>query len=96
MSGNSIVAVRLSSEDRKLLDKVTQARGEDKSDFIRRSIKKELAVLGLLSLDDRKALGMEQITSQVIDEKIKDSVPSGQAEHAILANQPVKVACVDV
>jgi hypothetical protein len=96
MSVNSIVGVRLSSEDRKLLDKVTQARGEDKSDFIRRSIKKELAVLGFLSLDDRKALGMEKITSQVIDEKIKDSVHSGQAEHAILTNQPMKVACVDV
>jgi antitoxin component of MazEF toxin-antitoxin module len=26
----------------------------------------------------------------------KDSVPSRQAEHAILANQPSQVACVDV
>jgi hypothetical protein len=35
------------------------------------------------------------ITIRPVIEK-KDSVPSRQAEHAILANQPVKVACVDV
>lgn len=61
MSGNEIVGVRLSHEDRALLDQVVKARGEDKSAFIRRSIKKEFASLGFLSADEKKALGLSEV-----------------------------------
>jgi len=40
-----VIDVRISEEDRVLLDKVCRARGEDLSDFVRRAIRKELASL---------------------------------------------------
>jgi len=51
--------VRISKGDRELLDLVCKARGEDLSDFVRRSILKELASLGFLSEDQKKALGIK-------------------------------------
>lgn len=56
---NTILAVRVTLEIRKLLDRVCSARGEDLSDFIRRSILKELASLSFLSDDTKKALGVQ-------------------------------------
>ncbi len=56
---NNIVGVRLPEGDKALLEKVCKARGEDLSDFIRRSIRKELASLSYLTDDDKKALGMK-------------------------------------
>jgi hypothetical protein len=41
-----------------LLKKVSHARGEDVSDFVRRAIKSELARLSYLSSADKKALGI--------------------------------------
>jgi len=38
--------------------KVSRARGEDPSNFIRRSVRMELAKLGFLSEEERKALGV--------------------------------------
>ena len=55
---NTNLGVRVSPEDRDLLDKVCKARGEDVSDFIRRAIRKELAELSFYPEDVKKALGM--------------------------------------
>ncbi len=41
------------------LREVSRARGEDVSDFVRRAILKELASLGYLPIEQKKALGME-------------------------------------
>jgi hypothetical protein len=57
MSVNAI-SVRI-REDKVLLEKVCKARGEDISDFVRRSIRKEFASLGYLSDDEKKALGVK-------------------------------------
>jgi uncharacterized protein (DUF1778 family) len=56
---NLTIGVRVSKEDRELLNAVCKARGEDLSDFVRRSILKELASLGFLSDDQKKALGIK-------------------------------------
>lgn len=56
---NTIIGVRITKEDRKLLDVVCKARGEDLSDFVRRSIRKELAALSFLPDEDKKALGIK-------------------------------------
>jgi hypothetical protein len=45
-------------EDVELLKKVSKARGEDLSDFVRRAIYKELANLSFLPEDQKKALGV--------------------------------------
>jgi hypothetical protein len=55
---NSIIGVRVPKKDRILLEKVCKARGEDLSDFVRRSIKKELASLSFYTMEEKKALGM--------------------------------------
>jgi hypothetical protein len=46
-------------EDVELVKQVSKARGEDLSDFVRRSILKELASLGFLSDDQKQALGIK-------------------------------------
>jgi len=56
---NLTIGVRVSKEDRTLLDQICKARGEDLSDFVRRSIRKELASLSFLSDSQKKALGMK-------------------------------------
>jgi len=55
---NTILGVRVTKEDRKLLERVCKARGEDLSDFIRRAIRKELASLSFYSKETKKALGI--------------------------------------
>lgn len=54
-----IVFARMSNEDIELIKKVCKARGEDLSDFVRRSVRKELARLCYLSADEKKALEVE-------------------------------------
>ena len=56
---NGVIGVRIAPEDKQLLEKVCKARGEDLSDFVRRSIRKELASLSFLSAEDKKALGIK-------------------------------------
>jgi hypothetical protein len=41
------------------LEKVCKSRGEDVSDFVRRSVRKELAGMSYLPAEDKKALGMK-------------------------------------
>ena len=55
---NAVVGVRITEEDRELLRKVCQARGEDLSDFIRRAVKTELARLSYYPQDVKRALGV--------------------------------------
>jgi len=57
---NLTIGVRISKEDRELLDSVCKARGEDLSDFVRRSIKKELASLNFYNQEIMKALGFKR------------------------------------
>lgn len=56
---NNTIGVRIPQEDKALLEKVCKARGEDVSDFVRRSIRKELANLSFLSAEEKKALGVK-------------------------------------
>jgi uncharacterized protein (DUF1778 family) len=56
---NKVIGVRVPQEDKTLLEKVCKARGEDVSDFVRRSIRKELASLSYLSAEEKKALGVK-------------------------------------
>lgn len=55
---NCVIGVRVTPEDKELLEKVSKARGEDISDFVRRAFRKELASLSYLSAEDKKALGV--------------------------------------
>lgn len=57
---NQRIGVRISTEDRRLLERVCEARGEDLSGFIRRSVRRELAQLGYYEKEVRKALGVEK------------------------------------
>jgi len=52
------VGVRLTQEVHTLLCHITESRGEDLSDFVRRAIYKELAELSFLPKNHKKALGI--------------------------------------
>jgi len=56
---NTVIGVRVTREDRELLDKVCKARGEDLSDFVRRAIRRELAKLSFYPDEVKKALQVE-------------------------------------
>lgn len=56
---SNIVFARMRKEDILLLRKVCQARGENISNFVRRSVKMELARLSFLSDEEKKALGFK-------------------------------------
>ena len=45
-----------------ILDKVVAAKGIDRSDFIREAVRKRLADLSFLPADDKKALGVKEIS----------------------------------
>jgi predicted DNA-binding protein len=55
---NIVIGVRMPQEIKELLDRVSKNRGEDVSDFVRRSVLKELASLNYLSVEEKKALGV--------------------------------------
>ena len=52
------LSIRLTKRDLALLVKVSRARGEDPSSFIRRALRMELAKLGFLSEEEMQALGV--------------------------------------
>ena len=58
---NLTLGVRVTLEDRRLLEIVCKARGEDLSDFMRRAIRKELASLSFLPEVQKKALGIKSV-----------------------------------
>jgi len=55
---DKVVGVRVTSNLYNLLVKISNNRGEDVSDFIRRAILKELANLSFLPSEQKKALGV--------------------------------------
>ena len=54
-----VVGIRVSEELHTQLKTISNARGEDVSDFVRRAILKELANLSFLSPEQKKALGIK-------------------------------------
>ena len=52
------LSIRFTKRDLALLVKVSRARGEDPSSFIRRALRMELAKLGFLSEEEMQALGV--------------------------------------
>jgi uncharacterized protein (DUF1778 family) len=62
---NTTLSVRVTANDRSLLNKVCKARGEDISDFVRLAIRKELAALSFLPDEDKKALGIKEASHSV-------------------------------
>jgi uncharacterized protein (DUF1778 family) len=52
------IGARVETGIKDLVEKVSKLRGEDISDFIRRSVLKELASLSYLPDEDKKALGV--------------------------------------
>jgi len=55
----STIQVRISSNDRELIEKVCKIRGEDLSSFTRRALKKELAILGIYNEGELEILGIK-------------------------------------
>ncbi len=66
---NTRIGLRIEAEDRRLLEKVCYARGEQISDFVRRAIKKELASLSFYNEDTKKALGISKEEGERLDEQ---------------------------
>ena len=56
---NPTIGIRIDPKKIQLIRKVCKARGEDISDFVRRSIFLELAKLSYLNQDEKKALGFK-------------------------------------
>ena len=79
-----IVFARMSYEDVDLIKEVCRLRGEDLSDFVRRSIKMELARLSYLSDKERKALGLSYNNSSKISDLdsnlSNDQLSKGESE----------------
>jgi len=46
--------LRITRRDKDLLEKICRARGEDPSDFIRRAMRKEFAILSYLPEEEKK------------------------------------------
>jgi predicted DNA-binding protein len=58
------IGVRVTEELYELLTKVCNNRGEDVAGFIRRAVLRELAELGYLSAEQKKALGVSTNTKK--------------------------------
>lgn len=50
--------IKIEERDLRLIKKVSLARGEGTADFVRLSLRKELARLGFLKIEEAKALGV--------------------------------------
>jgi len=57
---NSVyLQIRIDPKLKELLRRVAKAREEDMTTFVKRAVKKELANLGYLSEEEKKALGVQ-------------------------------------
>ncbi|MFQ6115557.1 MAG: ribbon-helix-helix protein, CopG family [bacterium] len=56
LSKTSQICFRLPKEEKELIEKICDSRGEDLSSFVRRAIKRELARMSYLSEEAKKAL----------------------------------------
>ena len=54
----ALVGIKFDANDKRLLVKVCRQRGEDVSNFVRRSVLNSLAELGYLDPERAKALGL--------------------------------------
>jgi hypothetical protein len=61
------IGLRLPIQDRELIERVCDARGEDISDFVRRAIRKELASLSYYPDEVKKALGVEMTQNMEVE-----------------------------
>ncbi len=59
MHKKRVIGLRVSDALYELVREVSDLRGEETSQFIRRAVRKELASLSYLSDDAKKALGVE-------------------------------------
>jgi hypothetical protein len=50
--------VKIDKKDFELISRIARKRGEGTADFVRLSLRKEIARLGFLSKDETKALGV--------------------------------------
>lgn len=57
------IGAKVPKKIKETLKKVAHTRGEDEAGFIRRTLYSELARLGYLSEDEKKALGMKHATT---------------------------------
>jgi hypothetical protein len=57
---DKVVGVRVTKDLYSKLKSVSDARGEDVSDFLRRALLKELATLSFLPENQKKALGIKE------------------------------------
>lgn len=64
MTKTCFIFARIEPSDLELLKSVSEARGECVSNFVRRSVRKELARLSFLSDREKKALGFEVIENE--------------------------------
>jgi len=53
---------RLLKRDAELLRRISEAKGIDASDFVREAIRRRFAELAFLNEDEKKALGVVQLT----------------------------------
>lgn len=58
---NAHLGVRIPKSELELIRQICKARGEDVSDFVRRAIRRELALLSFLSDEEKKALGVVKV-----------------------------------
>lgn len=56
-----LIHTRVPQKIKTILQEVCGRRGESEADFLRRSVLKELADLGFLTDDDKKALGIKLV-----------------------------------
>jgi len=56
---DSRIGIRIPKRDAALLKRICESRREDLSDFVRRSIRTEMAKLSFLKPIDKKALGIK-------------------------------------
>jgi len=53
---NRVLGIRFDEETYRLIELVAESQGIDKSDFVRRAVRKELARLSFLPEEQKKAL----------------------------------------
>jgi len=66
---NPVIFARMPQQDVELIRKVSRARGEDLSDFVRRAVYKELADLNFLPDDQKQALGIKRANPYISHQK---------------------------
>lgn len=58
--GNKTVSIRFSNQDAALLREIAEHRGQNVSDLVRFSVKRELARLDLLTEEEMNCLGLKK------------------------------------